>query len=217
MDKRIRNNRHRTFARMVDRGNNSTAAKYATMCGKLTGAEIARLLKVRGLDEIAEITAAGKPLDGLRAVWSCYTIAAAHNFATPYTQAEALSASAAIAKLDECKAALNAVNRKITAARKCAEIIFRANNPEPQEADYPNGGLSSAREAWEIALVAARNEAETPEMREEYNSANEAYNAEKAAYSEACKTFDKKYIECVDRLRAGLSPLKQCGEENNND
>lgn len=212
--KEQKNNRYRTFARMVDRGSNSAPAKYAIMCGKLTGAEIARLLAVRGLDDIAEITAAGKPLDGLRAVWACYTIAAAHNFTTPYTQAEALDASASISELENCKAALAAVNRKISAAKKTAEIIYRANNPEPTEADYPDGGLSAAREAWEIALVNARNEAETPEMREEYNAANEAYNASKADYTEACKTFDNSYIDRVDRLRAGLSPLKQCGEDN---
>lgn len=216
MNEQNKNNRYRTFARMVDRGSNSAPAKYAIMCGKLTGAEIARLLAVRGLDDIAEITAAGKPLDGLRAVWSCYTIAAAYNFATPYTQDEAVNASAAIAELEDCKSALNAINRKITAAKKRAEVIYRANNPEPTESDYPNGGLAAAREAWEIALAAARNEAETPEMREAYNTANESYNAEKAAYAEACKAFDQKYIECIDRLRAGLSPLKQCGEENSN-
>lgn len=202
---------------MVDRGSNSTVAKYAIMCGKLTGAEIARLLAVRGLDDIAEITAAGKPLDGLRAVWVCYTIAAAHNFCTPYTQGEAVDASASIAELDDCKAALTAVNRKITAAKKRAEVIFRANNPEPTEADHPNGGLAAAREAWSIALVAARNEAETAEMREEYNNANETYNTAKAVYNEACKKFDAAYMERVDHLRVGLSPLKQCGEDNSND
>lgn len=201
---------------MVDRGGNSTPAKYAIMCGKLTGAEIARLLAVRGLDDIAEITAAGKPLDGLRAVWACYTIAAAHGFTTPYTQDEAVDASASIAELEDCKAALNAVNRKIAAAKKTAEVIYRANNPEPAEADYPNGGLSAAREAWYIALTAARNEAETPEMREAYNNANETYNAAKAVYADACKTFDNSYIDRIDRLRSGLSPLKQCGEENSN-
>lgn len=211
-----KNNRYRTYARMVDRGSNSAPAKYAIMCGKLTGAEIARLLAVRGLDDIAEITAAGKPLDGLRAVWACYTIAAAHNFTTPYTQDEAVDASASIAELEDCKSALNAVNRKITAAKKRAEVIYRANNPEPTESDYPNGGLAAAREAWEIALAAARNEAETPEMREEYNNANETYNAAKAVYSEACKKFDGEYMARIDRLRAGLSPLKQCGEENSN-
>jgi hypothetical protein len=186
------------------------------MCGKLTGAEIARLLAVRGLDDVAEITAAGKPLDGLRAVWACYTIAAAHNFATPYTQDEAVDASAAIAELEECKAALNAVNRKISAAKKTAEVIYRANNPEPTEADYPDGGLSAAREAWFVALVAARNEAETPELREAYNSANEAYNSAKVVYTEACKKYDTEYMARIDRLRSGLSPLKQCGEENSN-
>lgn len=201
---------------MVDRGSNSAPAKYAIMCGKLTGAEIARLLVVRGCDDIAEITAAGKPLDGLRAIWACYTIAAANNFCTPYTQVEAVDASTEIAKLEDCKTLLNAINRKITAAKKTAEIIYRANNPEPGEAEYPNGGLAAAREAWRIALVAARNEAETAEMREAYNSANEAYNAAKAAYTEACKSYDKEYIERVDRLRAGLSPLKQCGEDNSN-
>lgn len=210
------NNRYRTFARMVDRGSNSTAARYAIMCGKLTGAEIARLLAVRGLDDIAEIISASKPLDGLRAVWACYTIAAAHGFATPYTQDEAVDASASIAELEDCKSALTAVNRKITAAKKRAEVIFRANNPEPIEADYPNGGIAAAREAWEIALIAARNEAETPEMREEYNAANEAYNAEKLAYANACKKFDDEYMERINRLRNGLSPLKQCGEDNSN-
>lgn len=208
-----KNNRYRTFGRMVDRGSDSAPAKYAIMCGKLTGAEIARLLAVRGLDDIAEITAAGKPLDGLRAVWACYTIAAAHNFATPYTQDEAVDASAAISELEDCKAALNAVNRKIAAAKKTAEVIYRANNPEPQEADYPDGGLSAAREVWEVALVTARNNAETPEMREAYNNANETYNAAKAVYSEACKKFDVEYMARIDRLRAGLSPLKQCGED----
>lgn len=207
-------NRYRTFGRMVDRGSNSAPAKYAIMCGKLTGAEIARLLAVRGLNDIAEITAAGKPLDGLRAVWACYTIAAAHNFATPYSQDEAVAASASIAELEDCRAALAAVNRKISAAKKRAEVIYRANNPEPTEADYPDGGLSAAREAWYVALVNARNEAETEEMREEYNTANETYNAAKTAYSEACKKFDVEYMERIDRLRSGLSPLKQCGEEN---
>lgn len=201
---------------MVDRGSNSAPAKYAIMCGKLTGAEIARLLAVRGLDEIATITAAGKPLDGLRAVWACYTIAAENGFATPYEGTLALDAKSTIDNLDEKKAALNAINRKITAAKKTAEVIYRANNPEPVEADYPDGGLSAAREAWFIAMTNARNGAETPEMREEYNTANEAYNAAKVAYAEACKKFDAEYIERVDRLRAGLSPLKQCGEENSN-
>lgn len=211
-----KNNRYRTFARMVDRGSNSAPAKYAIMCGKLTGAEIARLLAVRGLDEIATITAAGKPLDGLRAVWACYTIAAENGFSTPYDGTLALDAKSNIDNLDEKKAALNAINRKITAAKKTAEIIFRANNSEPTEADYPNGGLAAAREAWEIALVKARNEAETPEMREEYNSANETYNAAKVAYADACKEFDDEYMARIDRLRAGLSPLKQCGAENVN-
>jgi hypothetical protein len=217
MNEQTKNNRYRTFARMVDRGSNSAAAKYAIMCGKLTGAEIARLLAVRGLDDVAEITAAGKPLDGLRAVWACYTIAAAHNFATPYTQDEAVDASAAIAELEERKAALNAVNRKITAAKKRAEVIFRANNPEPTEADFGDlSDMTAAREAWEVRLVNARGEAETPELREEYNSANEAYNAAKAEYAENCKKFDEEYMERIDRLRNGLSPLKQCGEENSN-
>lgn len=211
-----KNNRYRTFARMVDRGSNTAPAKYAIMCGKLTGAEIARLLAVRGLDDVAEITAAGKPLDGLRAVWACYQIAAANNFATPYTQEEAVDASAAIAELEDCKAALNAANRKITAAKKTAEVIYRANNPEPTEADYPEGGLSAAREAWEVALVTARNDAETPEMREEYNKANETYNAAKAVYVDSCKAFDNSYMDRVNNLRIGLSPLKQCGEENRN-
>ena len=201
---------------MVDRGSNSAPAKYAIMCGKLTAAEICRLLMRRGLDEIASVTAAGKPLDGLRAVWACYTIAAAHNFATPYTQDEAVDASASIAELEDCKSALTAVNRKITAAKKRAEVIYRANNPEPTEADYPNGGIAAAREAWEIALVKARSEAETAEMREEYNNANETYNAAKAVYADACKKFDDEYMARIDRLRAGLSPLKQCGDENIN-
>lgn len=217
MNEQTKNNRYRTFARMVDRGSNSTAAKYAIMCGKLTGAEIARLLAVRGLDDIAEITAAGKPLDGLRAVWACYQIAAAHNFATPYSQEEAVDASASISELEDCKAALTAVNRKITAAKKRAEIIYRANNPEPTEADFGDmGDMIAAREAWEVRLAKARSEAETPEMREEYNSANETYNAAKAAYADACKKFDTEYMDRINRLRNGLSPLKQCGEENVN-
>jgi hypothetical protein len=217
MNEQTKNNRYRTFARMVDRGSNSTAAKYAIMCGKLTGAEIARLLAVRGLDDVAEITAAGKPLDGLRAVWACYTIAAAYNFATPYTQDEAVDASAAISELEDCKAALNAVNRKITAARKTAEVIFRANNPEPTEADFSDlSDMAAAREAWEVSLAKARAEAETPELREKYNNANETYNAAKAVYAEACKKYDTEYMARIDRLRSGLSPLKQCGEENSN-
>lgn len=214
MNEQNKNNRCRTFARMVDRGSNSAPAKYAIMCGRLTGAEIARLLAVRGLDDVAEITAAGRPLDGLRAVWACYTIAAAHNFATPYTQDEAVDASASIAELEDCKTALNAISRKIAAAKKRAEVIYRANNPEPTEANYPDGGLSAAREAWYTALMAARNGAETSEMREEYNAANETYNAAKAVYSDACKRFDDEYMERINRLRNGLSPLKQCGEEN---
>lgn len=214
MNDTTKNNRYRTFARMVDRGSSSAPAKYAIRCGKLTTAEICRLLTLRGLDDIAEITAASKPLDGLRSVWACYTIAAAHNFSTPYTQDEAVDASAAISELDECKALLANVNRKITAAKKRAEVIFRANNPEPQEFEYPNGGLAAAHEAWQELLVAARNNAETPELREEYNNANETYNAAKAVYNEACKKFDTAYMERVDNLRAGLSPMKQCGEEN---
>ena len=198
---------------MVDRGTNSAPAKYAISCGRLTGAEIAMLLSARGLDEVAEITAASKPLDGLRAVWACYALAAANNFATPYTQDEAAEANASIAELEDCKAVLAAVNRKITSAKKAAEVIFRANNPEPAEAEYPDGGIAAAREAWEVALAAARNGAETTEMRAAYNAANEAYNAAKATYAESCKRFDVAYIERVDRLRAGLSPLKQCGEE----
>lgn len=217
MNEQTKNNRYRTFARMVDRGSNSTAAKYAIMCGKLTGAEIARLLAVRGLDDIAEITSAGKPIDGLRAVWASYTIAAAHNFKTPYSQAEALSASASIAQLEDSKAALNAVNRKISAAKKTAEIIFRANNPEPTEADFGDlGDLAHAREAWEIRLAKARADAETAEMREAFNVANEEYNAAKLAYANDCKAFDAAYLEAIDKRRAGLSPLKQCGAEDSN-
>lgn len=217
MNETTKNNRYRTFARMVDRGSNASPAKYAIMCGKLSAAEIARLLAVRGLADIAEITAAGRPLDGLRAVWSCYTIAAENLFSTPYESAAALAAKSSIDRLDEKKAALNAVKRKISAARKSAEIIYRATHQEPQEADYPNGGLAAARETWEVALCKALNEAETAEMREEYNAANESYNAAKTDYSEACKKFDGEYIARIDRLRAGLSPLKQCGEENSND
>lgn len=209
-----KNNRYRTFGRMVSKGSDKNPALYAIHCGKLTAAEICRLLSKRGLEEIATITAAGKPLDGLRTVWACYTLAAEFGFSTPYTQDEAVDASASIAELEDCKAALNAVNRKITAAKKRAEVIYRANNPEPNESNYQNGGLSAAREAWEIALVNARNSAETAEMREEYNTANETYNAAKAVYAESCKKFDTAYMERIDRLRAGLSPLKQCGEEN---
>lgn len=199
---------------MVSKGSDKQPAQYAIHCGKLTAAEICRLLSKRGLDEVATITAAGKPLDGLRAIWACYTIAAENGFTTPYESEIALAAKSSIDKLDERKAALNAVNRKITAAKKTADIVFRANNPEPTEAEYQNGGIAAAREAWEVRLAAARNEAETPEMREAYNTANEAYNSAKAAYADACKKFDSSYIERIDRLRNGLSPLKQCGEDN---
>lgn len=201
---------------MVSKGSDKQPAQYAVHCGKLTAAEICRLLMRRGLDDVASLTAAGKPLDGLKTVWACYTIAAENGFSTPYESDIALAAKSSIDKLDERKAALNAINRKITAAKKTAEIIFRANNPEPQESDYPNGGLAAAREAWEIALVKARNEAETPEMREAYNTANEAYNLERAAYVKACLDFDSAYMAEIDKRRAGLSPLKQCGEENSN-
>lgn len=209
-----KNNRYRTFGRMVAKGSDKQPAQYAIHCGKLTAAEICRLLSKRGLDEVATITAAGKPLDGLRTVWSCYTIAAENGFTTPYDSEVALAAKSSIDKLDERKAALNAVNRKITAAKKTAEVIYRANNPEPTESEYPNGGIAAAHEAWEIALVAARDEAETPEMRKAYNTANEAYNMEKAAYTKSCLGFDSAYIAEIDKRRAGMSPLKQCGEDN---
>lgn len=198
---------------MVSKGSDKQAAQYAIHCGKLTAAEICRLLSKRGLDEVAAITAAGKPLDGLRMIWSCYTLAAENGFSTPYPEDLAISAKASIDKLEDAKSILNSVNRKITAAKKTAEVVFRANNPEPQEADYPNGGIAAAREAWEIRLAAARNDAETAEMREAYNAANEAYNATKASYSNDCKAFDSAYIEEIDKRRAGLSPLKQCGED----
>lgn len=202
---------------MVDRGSSSAPAKYAIRCGKLTAAEICRLLSKRGLDEVASITAAGKPLDALRTIWACYTIAAENGFTTPYDGDLALKAKNSIDKLDERKAALAAVNRKIAAAKKTAEVIFRANTPEPQEYEYPNGGLSVAREAWQELLVAARAEAETAEMREAYNTANEAYNLEKITYVKSCLNFDSAYMEALDERRASLSPLKECGEENSND
>ena len=211
-----KNNRYRTFGRMVSKGSDKAPALYAIHCGKLTAAEICRLLMRRGLDDVASLTAAGKPLDGLRTVWACYTIAAENGFATPYESEIALAAKNSIDNLEEKKASLNAVNRRIAAAKKTAEVIYMANNPEPQEADYPDGGLSAAREAWFVAMVNARNGAETPEMREAYNAANETYNSAKAAYADACKRFDAEYINRVDRLRAGLSPLKQCGEDNSN-
>ena len=216
MKETTKSNKYRTFGRMVSKGSDKQPAQYAILCGKLTAAEVCRLLMKRGLDDAASLTAAGKPLDGLKTVWSCYTIAAENGFTTPYDSEVALAAKSSIDKLDERKAALNTVNRRISAAKKTAEVIYRANNPEPTEADYPNGGLAAAREAWYIALVAARNEAETAEMMEEYNTANEAYNLEKASYSSACREFDTEYINRVDRLRAGLSPLKQCGAENSN-
>lgn len=200
---------------MVSKGSDKSPALYAIHCGKLTAAEICRLLTKRGLDEVATITAAGKPLDGLRTVWACYAIAAENGFSTPYESDIALAAKNSIDKLDERKAALNAVNRKISAAKKTAEVIYRANNPEPREFEYPNGGLSEAREAWQVALVTARNSAETPEMREAYNTANEAYNLEKATYVKSCLNFDSAYMKALDERRAGLSPLKQCGEDAN--
>lgn len=200
---------------MVSRGNDKSPAQYAIHCGKLTAAEICRLLTRRGLDDVASLTAAGKPLDGLRTVWACYTIAAENGFSTPYESDIALSAKSSIDKLDERKAALNAVNRKISAAKKTAEVIYRANNPEPQEFEYPNGGLSAAREAWQVALVTARNNAETPEMREAYNTANETYNLEKITYVKSCLNFDSAYMKALDERRANLSPLKQCGEDAN--
>lgn len=213
--KEQKNNRYRTFGRMVSKGSDKQPAQYAIHCGKLTAAEICRLLMRRGLDDVASLTAAGKPLDGLRTVWACYTIAAENGFTTPYDSEVALAAKSSIDKLDELKAALNAVNRKISAAKKTAEVIYRANNPAPHESEYPNGGLSAAREAWEIALAAARNEAETPEMREAYNTANEAYNLEKITYVKSCLNFDSAYMKALDERRAGLSPLKQCGEDAN--
>lgn len=210
-----KNNRYRTFGRMVSKGSDKQPAQYAIHCGKLTAAEICRLLSKRGLDEVATITAAGKPLDGLKTVWACYTIAAENGFTTPYDSDIALAAKSSIDKIDELKAKLNAVNRKIAAAKRTAEVIYRANNPEPTEADYPNGGLAAAREAWEVALVKARNEAETPEMREAYNTANEAYNLEKITYVKSCLNFDTAYMKVLDERRANLSPLKQCGEDAN--
>ena len=215
MNEPKKSNRYRTFGRMVSKGSDKQPAQYAIHCGKLTAAEICRLLSKRGLDEVATITAAGRPLDGLKTIWACYTIAAENGFTTPYESEIALSAKSSIAKLEEKKAALNAVNRKITAAKKTAEVIFRANNPEPTESEYPNGGLSEAREAWFIAMVNARNEAETPEMREQYNAANEAYNLEKITYIKSCLNFDSAYMKALDERRAGLSPLKQCGEDTN--
>lgn len=208
-----KNNRYRTFGRMVAKGSDKQPAQYAIHCGKLTAAEICRLLSKRGLDEVATITAAGKPLDGLRTVWACYTIAAENGFTTPYESEVAIAAKSSIDKLDERKSALNAINRRISAAKKTAEVIYRANNPEPHESEYPNGGLSAAREAWFVALVAARNDAETPEMREAYNTANEAYNLEKITYVKSCLNFDSAYMKALDERRAGLSPLKQCGED----
>ena len=210
-----KNNRYRTFGRMVSKGSDKSPALYAIHCGKLTAAEICRLLIRRGLDDVASLTAAGKPLDGLRTVWSCYTIAAENGFTTPYESDIALAAKSSIDKLDELKAKLNAVNRKIAAAKKTAEVIYRANNPEPHESEYPNGGLAAAREAWEISLVKARNDAETAEMREQYNIANEAYNLEKSTYVKSCLNFDSAYMKALDEMRAGLSPLKQCGEDAN--
>lgn len=200
---------------MVSKGSDKQPAQYAIRCGKLTAAEICRLLMRRGLDDVASLTAVGKPLDGIKTVWACYTIAAENGFTTPYDSEIALAAKSSIDSLDEKKAALNAVNRKISAAKKTAEIIYRANNPEPVEADYPDGGLSAAREAWFVAMVNARNEAETPEMREEYNTANEAYNLEKITYVKSCLNFDSAYIKTLDERRANLSPLKQCGEDTN--
>lgn len=213
MNEPKKSNKYRTFGRMVSKGSDKQPAQYSILCGKLTAAEICRLLMRRGLDDVASLTAAGKPLDGLRTVWACYTIAAENGFTTPYESEIALAAKASIDKLEDCKAALNAINRKISAAKKTAEVIYRANNPEPTEADYPNGGLSEAREAWFIALVAARNEAETAEMREEYNNANEAYNLERITYIKSCLNFDSAYMKALDERRAGLSPLKQCGED----
>ena len=208
-----KNNRCRTFGRMVSKGSDKQPAQYAIHCGKLTAAEICRLLTRRGLDDVASLTAAGKPLDGLRTIWACYTIAAENGFTTPYESDVALAAKSSIDKLDERKAALAAVNRKIAAAKRTAEVIYRANNPEPQEFEYPDGGLAAAREAWQIALVKARNDAETAEMREAYNSANEAYNLEKITYVKSCLNFDSAYMKALDERRASLSPLKQCGED----
>lgn len=213
--KEQKSNKYRTFGRMVSRGSDKAPALYAIHCGKLTAAEICRLLMRRGLEDVASLTAAGKPLDGLKTVWACYTIAAENGFTTPYESEIALAAKNSIDSLDEKKAALNAVNRRIAAAKKTAEVIFRANNPEPVEADYPDGGLSAAREAWFVAMVNARNEAETPEMREGYNTANEAYNLEKITYVKSCLNFDSAYMKALDERRANLSPLKQCGEDAN--
>jgi hypothetical protein len=87
--------------------------------------------------------------------------------------------------------------------------LARMSGEEPAD-------MAAAREAWEVRLAKAREEAETPELREEYNNANETYNAAKAEYAENCKKFDTEYMERINRLRNGLSPLKQCGEENVN-
>lgn len=216
MNEKTKNNRYRTFGRMVAKGSDKQPSLYAIHCGRLTAAEICRLLARRGLDDVASITAAGRPLDGLRMIWSCYALAAENGFSTPYPDNIAIAARASIDKLEGAKAILNSVNRKIAAAMRTAEVVFRANNPEPNESEYPNGGIAAAREAWEIRLAKARADAETAEMREAFNVANEEYNAAKLAYANDCKAFDAAYLEAIDKRRAGLSPLKQCGAEDSN-
>lgn len=207
------NNRFRTFARMVSAGSAKRPAAYAIKCGKLTVAEIARLLTKRGLTAEEAITAASKPIDGLKAIWFCYAIAASNNFTTPYDEATARNAKIAIDTLADIKANMATASRKIATAKNNAEVIFKAKNSAPDREAYTDANeYAKAVEGYNMQLFAVRADAVTAEMQKELDEATAAYEKGKAEYTLACVSFDNEYVSAVDARRKGLSPLKQCGE-----
>lgn len=212
------NNRFRTFARMVSAGSAKRPAAYAIKCGKLTVAEIARLLTKRGLTAEEAITAASKPLDGLKAIWFCYAIAAANNFATPYADETARNAKTAIDTLADIKATMATAQRRITTAKNNAEVIFKAKNAAPDREAYADSGeYAKAVEGYNMQLFAVRADAVTAEMQKALEAATAEYEKGKTEYMLACLSFDAAYVSAVDARRQGLSPLKQCGEDDTSD
>ena len=108
--------------------------------------------------------------------------------------------------------------RRITTAKNNAEVIFKAKNAAPDREAYADANeYAKAVEGYNMQLFAVRADAVTAEMQKALDAATAAYEKGKTEYTLACIAFDTDYISEVDARRQGLSPLKQCGEDDTAD
>lgn len=200
----------KTIIRMIaETKNQSRAAKYAVIAGKLTAAEMCSLAWREDIDatDIKAIMKGNKALDGVSAVYAASAIAEA--MGTDWRcslDANLCAACAAVyAAYMNARADKATATRALDTAIEAATIAYKATHALPNDASMTADEREVARRAYWDGLDSATHTPEIDKLRKAATEADARLESEKAEYLKACLEVDSGYRTALALRRAGVS------------